>query len=358
MKWRNPLSLALVATVAAAGAIGVTRGQTSYVSALQRERVQTLFPIFDGGKWGFIDRSGNVVIEPRFDTKSQFVGGMAVVSIEGVHGYVSARGVFTPMPGKTQIYTFTGGLARVAAVPVGDDAGAGSARFGYIDHQFRPVIHAKFDSAGDFSENRARAVPAARSASRDQRGRWGYIDRRGRWIIEPRFEDAGDFVDGRARVLLRDHWGYIDRDGRLVVEATFDNASNFSEGLAAVGVGGRQGYIDHRGVMVIEPQFQYAGRFCGGVAVVTGESTRMFQYIDRTGRIAFEGSFQAAGDFHNGLARVYRAGKWGYIDPTGRFAIEPRFDDAHDFRDGLAVVAAGGEWGYIDRDGEYVWRSR
>ncbi|NLF26361.1 MAG: WG repeat-containing protein [Clostridiales bacterium] len=44
------------------------------------------------GKWGFIDRRGNVVIGPRWEIVSQFENGIAPVRKGGVEGYINTSG--------------------------------------------------------------------------------------------------------------------------------------------------------------------------------------------------------------------------------------------------------------------------
>lgn len=46
------------------------------------------------GKWGFIDRKGNVVITPQFDSTDKFSGGIACVSLNGKQGLINKTGKF------------------------------------------------------------------------------------------------------------------------------------------------------------------------------------------------------------------------------------------------------------------------
>ncbi|NLD60381.1 MAG: WG repeat-containing protein [Clostridiales bacterium] len=44
------------------------------------------------GKRGFLDRHGNVVIEPEWEIASVFEGGIAPVRKDGVEGYINTSG--------------------------------------------------------------------------------------------------------------------------------------------------------------------------------------------------------------------------------------------------------------------------
>lgn len=43
------------------------------------------------GKWGFIDTSGNVVVEPKYEDARPFSNGMAAVKIDGAWGYIDSK---------------------------------------------------------------------------------------------------------------------------------------------------------------------------------------------------------------------------------------------------------------------------
>lgn len=125
---------------------------------------------------GFIDKTGNMVIEPRF-----FLGG-----------------------------DFSEGLANVS------EGDMDNALWGYIDKTGAWVIKPQFQGllgANPFSEGLA-------AVKKD--GKFGYIDKSGKWIIEPQFDYAHDFARGLAKVDVRDpvtgetHEGYIDKTGEWV----------------------------------------------------------------------------------------------------------------------------------------------
>jgi hypothetical protein len=63
-----------------------------------------------GGKWGYIDRSGTLVIPAQFDFAEDFSGGLALVNVEGetglaarhvhggAHGYIDRNGQWVREP--------------------------------------------------------------------------------------------------------------------------------------------------------------------------------------------------------------------------------------------------------------------
>ncbi|MFB2967844.1 WG repeat-containing protein [Aerosakkonema sp. BLCC-F183] len=283
------------------------------------------------GKYGYIDKYGDVVIKPQFDEADDFYEGLAVVWISGQNsGYIDKTGNFVIQPqfAKNAAKKFSEGLARVWVVNT----------YGYIDQTGRFVIERKFPAASDFSEGLA----AVRSGDKV-----GYIDSSGYFIISPQFDYGDDFSEGLAWVEIGGKRGYIDRSGKFVIQPQFDKAYTFSEGLAPVKIGNKWGYIDKSGNMVIQPKFDDGGlgKFSEGMSAVKIDNK--WGFIDKSGNLVIQPQFGYFGKFTEGIALVKIGNKWGYIDKSGNMVIQPQFDEAYGFSEGMAIVKTQGKYGYI-----------
>ena len=216
------------------------------------------------GRWGFINPTGAIVIEPQFIEAFDFSEGLAAVRVQDVKEPNQRRW-----------------------------------RYGYIDRAGNVVIQPQFEAAFDFSEGLARVLVA---------GRMGFIDKTGRLVVEAKFDDAKDFHEGLAQVKIADRWGYLDRTGKLAIPAEFKISGRFSEGLAAANrAGNLGGYIDRTGSMVISEQFGVAWPFSEGLArVQIGDGRGSFNkwgYIDKSGKIVISRNVWGR-PFREGLALV------------------------------------------------------
>ena len=333
-----------------------------------------LYPIVtQDRKWGYIDKTGNVVIQPQFADARFFSEGLACVTLDGKkYGYIDKTGQFVITPQYDGALSFSEGLAAVLV----------DKKVGYIDKTGNRVIPPQFEPfwgqerlwSASFSEGLAGVTTGDKC---------GYIDKNGKYIVNPQFKTCLPFSEKLAAIALEDKWGYIDTTGKVVIKPQFDKAFPLWLGLALVKLGGKYGYIDNSGKFAINPQFDTGTPFSdeGIAGVRVGDK---WGGIDKTGKIVinpqFDGNLFSRGHlgggadfvtdilirdigritFSDGLACVRTGDKLGYIDQTGKYVINPQFDEALPFVDGLALVVEGrdpgGQIGWIDKSGKYVWK--
>ena len=90
----------------------------------------------------------------------------------------------------------------------------------------------------------------------------------------------------------------------------------------------RYGFLDMEGNTVVEPEFFHAGYFSEGLASAKTTDSMKWGYINRTGEFDIEPQFDKVYEFRNGIARVeihnpFIEMKMGYIDKNGEYIWEP-----------------------------------
>jgi hypothetical protein len=191
-------------------------------------------------KWGYMDRTGQLVIPAQFDEAGDFSEGLARVRIKGPldnwgykgpldkWGFIDTTGEYVVPPQFLFAGDFREGLAPVTRY--------GQVHSGYIDPTGQWVIpDTLFSSAREFSEGLA---PVEINLGTDKRVnfKWGYIDKLANLVIKAQFDEAFPFSDAMARVVKikgrnTKKYGFIDRTGRMVVEPVYDKANDFWDGL-------------------------------------------------------------------------------------------------------------------------------
>ncbi|PEN13060.1 hypothetical protein CRI94_10415 [Longibacter salinarum] len=236
-----PLTLLLAIVVAGCGSSGEETSEADSPHRSASERI--LFPVEQDGNWGYIDRSGTVVIEPQFEQAWQFVERRALVKQQDQYGFIDTSGAFVVRPRYHDAWHFSNGLA-----PVLEDS-----LWGFIDRSGDMVVDPKFSLAPEVVEEADRSLQdrdaILKRTARD--GQFGFQNQDGQMVITPRFDQAWYFRDGRARVKVDSLWGYIDRSGDLAIKPAFPRAWDFRNGLARVELrSGHLAYIDTSGATV------------------------------------------------------------------------------------------------------------
>lgn len=342
---------------------GVTEPKKTTGPAAEARELQRLKA---NAKYGYIDRTGKLVIPPRFDDAGKFSQGRAEVRMGDLWGYIDTAGVMVVRPQITRQHIrkwsgysgdFSDGLAVVQFRENG--------RFGFIDRNGSQVIPLKFTGVQDFSQGLAQATMDP------DREKIGFINKKGDWAIPPKFLDAKDFSEDLAAVLFGveggDKWGYIDRNGTRVIPPRFEMAGNFSEGLAPVDIDGESAVIDKQGQVVIKarPGFYRFGSFSQGRAPFHISSHRSKEdrmemgFMDRTGKVVIAPHFTYVNRFSEGLALVEIDEKMGFIDLSGKVVVPPQYRFAGNFSEGVANIENNrGMCGYIDKTGRIVIEAR
>ncbi len=297
---------------------------------------EDIFPAQLNHQWGYFDKNGKEVISPQYSMAGIFHDGLAQVQVDGKWGIIDRAGKFIVEPQYSYIGSFFEGIARVAIGGYPLEGGFPKSKWGFIDKRGKQLVPAKFDYAQTFSNGRALVNIGGRWRGEAglffQGGLWGVIDNSGKFVVEPKIEIAsGLSLDEKTQtnaaellpVKYDGKFGYRDRSWKIAIEPKFGEARPFSQGLAAVKIADKFGYIDKTGRFVIEPRFKSAGEFSEGLAPVVSDTG--VQFIDKHGKEILKIECDEALPFDSGIAAV-RVGKlWGFIDKAGHYVHKPQF---------------------------------
>lgn len=198
-------------------------------SSCSRPLPESLYPAFANGKWGFVDSTGHVVIEPRYELVMGFRQGLAWVLIKDSGWTMVDR----------------------------QDRGMGIGYFDSIVVDLHPSeVRLAEDHEGLF-------VPAYSITYVDghsctyrvaREGRWGIVDEIGGLVIPAKFEATGRWSDGLAWFRENGKYGFVDRGGVVVIPAKYLDATDVADGRAWVRTDSGFGMIDRHDQWVSPPR--------------------------------------------------------------------------------------------------------
>ncbi|MDE6321190.1 MAG: WG repeat-containing protein [Muribaculaceae bacterium] len=180
------------------------------------------------GKWGYINKSEEIVIPLIYDNAGAFSEGLAAVKKDGKYGFINKSGdVVIPFL-YGGCFPFRNGTA---AVSIGG-------KHGHINTSGDIVIPLSYDHADPFFDGMAKVKKG---------GKYGYVDKSGKVSVPIIYDDGRQFVDGLVPVRKGGKWGYVNKSGKVVIPLIYDDAWVFSGGTAHVEKGGATFLIDKAG---------------------------------------------------------------------------------------------------------------
>lgn len=234
----------------------------------------------------------------RYDDVDPHYNGRALVKKNGKYGFIDKKGnLIIPMI-YDSAYRFSDGLA---AVKFGD-------MWGFVDTLGKMVIPATFDHAMPFTENLA-AV--------ESEGKWGFINRKGEIVVPPSFQQVESFYEDLAAFKVENKWGFIDTSGVPAIPAVYDRVSGFQNGVSEVIIDNDICYIDKEGVFTSESVVFEKENF----KLIKTIRENKWGYIDKEGKTVIPFVFDEVKVFSEGLLPVKRFGRWFFIDEKGNYII-------------------------------------
>ena len=351
------------------------------------------FPIIENGLWGYIDKSGKVImIEPKFRSAGQFSEELAPVRLNGTYGYIDSTGDFVIQPEYDVAYSFNQGQAKVYI----------DSKPYYIDKGGKSTFEHNFSEIYGFGENDYSIVSTKTE-------NYGVINKQGKLLVDTIFKKINPFSDGLAIVTGKNHAPYpddeeaepvfekgvISSNGVFIVPfGKYKDISAFENGFAKVEllVERQKGWYDHKGVIDQEGKlrfiipakkwhFDYGNKnFSEGLATVDifsvdpdtikvwGGNNR-YTYkgvVNCDGKILFSNKeWDEITPFKNNRAFVQNIDEdWFLIDRKGQILNKEPYKEIlyrtyngepeHLFQNAIQFVETDKGWGAIDTTGKFV----
>ncbi len=285
------------------------------------------------GGWGFIDTTGNFIIEPKFGITGNFNNGLTFIPIR---------------------VKFFFGLIKAKTL------------YCFINKNKEVIIKPKFKSCRDFFNGLA-------VVKKDKY--YGIIDTSGKFVLRPKYKEIKFDKEANNFILMNKDKEYamINSDIEFVIPfGKYKYIGEFSEGLCVV-FNDNYGYINKNGEEEIGCIYMKARSFNEGFAVVkkyekdTGNA--YYGYINKKGEKTINFIFKKAEDFKNGFAKVkFKSSPWYYIDTFGNTEnykprlkckkitknIEKLLGKINDFSEGFASYEVDEVFGLYDKDGNCI----
>lgn len=129
------------------------------------------------GKYGFLNKKGEMIVQPIYQNSSWFEEGLAAVQLDGKWGFIDTLGNMVIKPQFDHAESFGDGNTKYAVVQIDE-------KFGAIDRSGNFVIKPVYDNLIDASDPDFPKVLFAACLKNDKgRYRWGLINLKEEWVL-------------------------------------------------------------------------------------------------------------------------------------------------------------------------------
>lgn len=321
--------------------------------------------------WGFIDTLGNIVIDFKFQSRSnsqpKFNSGICSIGMntgENVNAIVciDKKGTVLFTNKKySYVSSYSGGIAIAERKLFAPYISLINTKGEPIPGAITPNLVAISWSPDFLNFSDGLSVMYDRIIDGS-----GYINTKGQWVIKPsnKYSEYTAFNEGLAFVLdkISGKWGAIDTKGLVVIPFQFINKpGSFSEGLASVeNREGMAGYIDKSGKVVINCLYKDAQPFVNGHAILLKDDK--YVSVDKSGGEKQIPELSILMQVHpsgNSVFEGKNPGSRGLISSSGEVILNPdNYTQIGKFNNGLAHAESriDDKWirGFINMSGKYV----
>jgi len=160
------------------------------------------------GKFGVIDKQGNLKLKVVYDSIGSFFNGFAKIEINKKFGLIDKEFNIVLKPIYDEIEEFVFHTAIVKQ----------NEKYGCIDKDIHLKIKPLYDRIYVDSEGMKRI---------ELDDKWGFVDGDCNVVAKPIYDYAYDFKNGFAKVKKAQLWGYLDQNGNLLTNTIFTDPDNF-----------------------------------------------------------------------------------------------------------------------------------
>ena len=264
---------------------------------------------------GYINDEGKFIIEPVFETTSDWAKEAGLVWRGGRVGSIDRNGRYIIEPRSSRL-TMSGGGYSVQV----------NGKQLLTDYALRPLNSELWDDFyGIKLDRRLSQAPEYIAVGRG--GLYGLADGKGRVILEPKYQEIG-WRAHEFPLLFKENnlFGHLAESGQPISAERWDTAGMFHNKLAGVSRGGKCGYMDRAGLVVIPLAFDECRPFRYAEATIVRKENA-FSLVGRNGAVIRDGLAEAGYPSDDGKPIAVRVqDKWGAIDMKGNFPIAAEFD--------------------------------
>lgn len=292
----------------------------------EKSTITSYFPVYTKGKWGVIDQTGKIIIEPTIEE---------IITIPN-----SKKDVFICL-----------------------------SHVNYEDQTYKTkVLNAKNEEILKGYD----LVEAVENIDQDQnlwyeegilkvkKGEfYGLIDFSGKEILAPEYQEVKALEGVKNSVLIKkdDQWGLSDHQGNIIIPTQYREIKgikeNYQNGYIVINQEGKYGMIDFNKAVILEAKYEDIKEIVGNNLYVVKENGNN-KVINKQGETVLDNQYGEVQAIYDKNIIVKKNKKYGIINTDKEEKIKPQYEELFYLYNQYYIAKQNGKYGIINEQNETV----
>jgi outer membrane protein assembly factor BamD (BamD/ComL family) len=301
---------------------------------------ENYFPIAIDEKYGYINSTGTIVINPEYDEVGPFRNGLAVVLKGSKFGVINKRNELVVDFKYDEIVDFHEGRAIVLR----------NEMYNLIDPFGREISSNYLNDLVYFSNG-------IYSGLMDTSYR--FLDKNLTSVSDLNCQEIGDLFEGYSIIRMNDKFGVIDSSLNVKIPAQFDEIQRFNKNVFVYSINSKKGLISIDGIKLTEPIFDEISEMNPENNTAVSKIGTTISWIKMDGSKLFDFTTEyfpnalELAQFSKGFAIFKKKGKYGFIDEKSKLAYKPSLESTSKYVNAIPIIKDF-KWGLADFKGKII----
>lgn len=271
------------------------------------EETNNLTQVKQNGKWGYVDKTGKMIIKPSFTHADGFENGYAYVWQGNKKGMIDTTGKYIIEAKYDDVIKLKENSKNFAYALVDGK------KLVFLDKDKKKL--AQINDYLNYSIYEIEKNIEIGMFTIEKNGKVGVSNFDNKIILAPKYDSVDIYKNTNMRVYLDNKEQILDKSGKIIwAEKDGENKKRELLGFDFAPEG-----------------FKFVGEFYNGMANFTKDEKTM-GFVDKNYKIVIPASFEWSDEnfmqnfFEPDYAVVKKNGKYGIIDKTGKFIVEAKYD--------------------------------
>jgi WG containing repeat len=312
-----------------------------------------MLPVKSGRLWGIIDTRGKSIAPAQFDAVSEITARQAVVVLGGKYGLMDSTGQMLIEPRYTFLQRIDDGLVLINQGGDCQTRDCEGGKWGLINLGLQQTLAPAYNLIQDFDAFGLALANVGGRCGYDScdGGRWGIVNTDAREVLPPQYLKVVVNQRSEAYIQADAGWGLYNLvQQRIMIQPRYDELRRFAPNRVAMRSGKLWGVLNDRGDTLVMPQYQ--GFLDAGYGYLAYQRNGKFGLMDSLGRERSPARYDLVQMEAHGWIRVKNEGYFGLVDTSGREITRQDLAEIHHFGAASAIVQRQDDFGLLNRQGQ------